>query len=99
MCGALSGAQTRIHFRGALTSGSARGAGRSVADLLLLAREDENLARIDQVGITDLLLVRPVDHGVAITFAVDPLADAPEIVAARHDGRVDVRNHDHRSGI
>src|SRR6266566_5384487 len=45
-------------------------------------RKDKDLARMNQVGIADLLPVRLVNDGVARARAVGEAADAPEAVAA-----------------
>src|SRR5690349_840872 len=51
-----------------------------------VGRQHEDLARIDAVRITDLLLVGLVDDREAHALAVDALADPPQAVAARHLG-------------
>jgi hypothetical protein len=69
----------------------------SVSDqiaLWLRLRQDENLSRIDQVGIADLIAVGLVDHGVAYPVAVCRAADLPKVVAPDYDFRVDIRHHD-----
>ena len=55
------------------------------------------LARINQIGIADLISVSPVDDGIAHTRAVGVAANTPKVIAAGHPSRLNF-GHDDRRG-